>query len=164
MKKELLKPCPFCGSKAYEVSYTEQPCVIRHKIYCPKCHANIEWYHDEYQSYTSEETIDAWNKRFGETKVQKFGTARIAFSDCGFYLDEYSNDDLIEYINRYGTVTIRFYTKNKTVVIENSNHLREYAVDYFKSEDDIEKIEKMFNFTDFVTDAIVRQLKELDWL
>lgn len=69
MKKEQLKPCPFCGGKPYVTTIKE---TVRHGVYvitsfvsCPQCTANgpgkDNW---DFPNEDREQlAIDAWNKR-----------------------------------------------------------------------------------------------------
>ena len=60
-----LKPCPFCGGKAFlsEVLYYCEPgrCTTQF-IECNECHATT------YEYNTEEEAIEAWNRRAEDGK------------------------------------------------------------------------------------------------
>lgn len=55
MSEEKLKPCPFCGGKAY-ANETDWKGWWHGWVICEKCGAKIE-------KQTKDEAIEAWNKR-----------------------------------------------------------------------------------------------------
>lgn len=54
IKNTKLLPCPFCGSKAEMLNYSESEWLV----HCPKCDGMVERWRK-----TEEEAINQWNKR-----------------------------------------------------------------------------------------------------
>ena len=58
-----LKPCPFCGGKAYLDKADTDPsseCSNNYIVRCSSCRVNTAWFYDKC------ECVDAWNKREGQ--------------------------------------------------------------------------------------------------
>ena len=51
---EELKPCPFCGSEAEMLNYSENEWLVR----CPACDGMVERWRE-----TEAEAIEQWNRR-----------------------------------------------------------------------------------------------------
>ena len=64
--EETLKPCPFCGGRAY-VSAHADVLFTKHwySIRCFNCDADTYWY---YHCKTAEEAAEKWNKRVRESE------------------------------------------------------------------------------------------------
>lgn len=59
MKKDKLKPCPFCGKEIKKVRYEWCECgteKIKYQVYCP-CGIKTEWFAQEIMAFKT------WNKR-----------------------------------------------------------------------------------------------------
>lgn len=78
---EELKPCPFCGGKAY--GYTVQTKeIFTEYIHCERCNACSDVYE------TKQQAIEAWNTRHEPTcqKIpgkMRYGTRVPKCSNCG---------------------------------------------------------------------------------
>lgn len=57
---EELKPCPFCGRKAWIIDTGNYPRTF-YRIVCQSCRTKQGKFYD-----TEEESIKAWNRRAGE--------------------------------------------------------------------------------------------------
>ena len=62
MEHNELKPCPFCGNRAFDnIKYSTRKRKPRHFVKCTKCNA--------YMEYCNKKTaINAWNRRADDGK------------------------------------------------------------------------------------------------
>ena len=61
MENRELKPCPFCGNRADNITYLTRNKKQRYFVKCTKCNARME-----YCNRTS--AINAWNRRADDGK------------------------------------------------------------------------------------------------